>query len=173
MGVTSGFGKNEDLFSGIGSLNLLDLTVIVSEGRDMRKRAVIAGTSLLVAAGIGLLMWAVPESEAPNQLRADEADGVLFLRHQPQLGDAVEHAGTFLLGADSCLYVVVDDKEGSTFIAAVGPDAHVTSDHVTLGPGRAFAMGEPAVFGRENVDGVPPDEVLTRCTRTSSVYGVG
>ncbi|GEA84975.1 hypothetical protein GCM10009774_06000 [Cellulomonas gelida] len=89
MGITSGFGKNEGLFSGIGSLNLL-------------------------AAGIGLLIW-----------------------------------------------------------AAVGPDAHVTSDQVTLGPGRAYAMGEPAVFGRENVDGVAPDEVLTRCTRTSSVYGVG
>lgn len=30
MGITSGFGKNEGLFSGIGSLNLLGLTVIVS-----------------------------------------------------------------------------------------------------------------------------------------------
>lgn len=139
----------------------------------MRRRPIVVGASLLVAAGIGFLVWAIPESEAPNQLRADEADGVLFLRHQPQLGDAVEHAGTFLLGADSCLYVVVDDKEGATFIAALGPDAHVASDQVTLGPGRAFAMGEPAVFGRDNVDGVAPDEVLTRCTRASSVYGVG
>lgn len=139
----------------------------------MRRRPIVVGASLLVAAGVGLLVWAVSGSGTPEELRADEADGVLFLRHQPQLGDAVEHAGTFLLGADSCLYVVVDDKAGETFIAAVGPGAHVTSDQVTLGPGRAFAMGEPAVFGRDNVDGVAPDEVLTRCTRASSVYGVG
>lgn len=121
-----------------------------------------------LAVSIGLVLVLRPQP----LVWLDTSGEVTVLRNRASEADAALHRGSFAVGSDSCLYVVVEDDAGKVkYLAVVSPETVVDRQQIRQGQ-LAYAIGEMVTFSRAGLPAEVPPEAFERCSEATQVYSV-